>query len=130
VEKTWNSVRLYPVVADGGIRRGGNRRIGRLRRRPGLRADAIRRTGFDRGDIRGRAHSGGSGFQKVSTSYLAHGPTTAETRRYRCGAWSVGVVLLPPDLVHAIVVAAGIGDAGLVQLGVEEQAAKRVLSAG
>ena len=39
-------------------------------------------------------------------------------------------LLVPPDLVHAVVVAAGVDTADLVELRVEEQRAGRVLSAG
>ena len=39
-------------------------------------------------------------------------------------------LLVPPDLVHAVVVAAAVGDGGLVELAVEEHGADRVLAAG
>ena len=37
--------------------------------------------------------------------------------------------LVPPDLVHAVVVAAGVGDARLVEIRVKQQTAERVLPA-
>ena len=39
-------------------------------------------------------------------------------------------LLVPPDLVHAVVVAAAVGDADLVEVAVEEQAPQGVLAAG